>query len=312
MVVLLRRHLVISGLLITTALIAVACSRFERRSQVSEPTPTLAASLSGGHYVPGDYVEEIVSDGQTRQYRLHIPPNYQPGQPLPLVINLHGLNSDAAEQERVSGMSVKADEAGFIVVHPEGLGDPQTWHVGPRAEGAADLKFIRDLIRHLENQLSIDPAHIYATGISNGAQMANRLGCEHADIIAAIAPVSGGYPPSQECLPVRPVPVVAFHGTADKLIPYEGQGQLLLPAREWAAAWAARNGCSPTPTITFQHGEVTGETWSGCRDGAKVILYTIEGRGHSWPGSDMPAQITTQDINATDVIWEFFEAHSMP
>jgi polyhydroxybutyrate depolymerase len=265
-----------------------------------------------GNYSPGDYTEQIVSGGQARQYRLHVPPSYEQDKPVPLVINLHGYNSNAEQQEHVSQMSVKADQESFIAVYPEGLGSPQTWHVGPGAEGAADLQFISDLIRHLQSRFNVDRARIYATGISNGAQMANRLGCELSDVIAAIAPVSGGYPPTLECYPVRPVPVVAFHGTADRLIPYEGQGRLLLPAREWATAWAARNGCNPTPTLTFQHGEVTGETWSNCQGSAEVTLYTIEGRGHSWPGSDMPPEITTQDIDATDVIWKFFEAHPMP
>jgi polyhydroxybutyrate depolymerase len=171
---------------------------------------------------------------------------------------------------------------------------------------------MRQLIVHLQGRFNIDPARIYATGISNGAQMSNRLGCDLAEVIAAIAPVSGGYPPAQECNPFRPVPVVAFHGTADRLIPYEGQGRLLLPARQWAADWAQRNGCDSTPTVTFTHGEVKGETWGGCRENALVTLYTIEGRGHSWPGSDMPAEITTQDIDATQTIWEFFQAHPMP
>jgi polyhydroxybutyrate depolymerase len=303
------RHIFIGGLISAIALTSAACSRLERRSQPLEPSVT-PESVKG--YPPGDYIEEIVINEQVRQYRLHVPPIYDSNKPMPLVVNLHGYNSNAEQQEQVSRMSVKADQAGFIVVHPEGMGNPQTWHVGPKAEGAADLKFIHDLIHHLQSQFNVDPARIYATGISNGAQMTNRLGCELSDVIAAIAPVSGGYPPTQECHPTRPVPVVAFHGTADKLIPYEGQGQLLLPAREWAAAWANRNSCDPTPAITFQHGEVTGETWGSCQDGATVTFYTVQGRGHSWPGSDMPPEITTQDINATDVIWEFFAAHSMP
>jgi polyhydroxybutyrate depolymerase len=108
------------------------------------------------------------------------------------------------------------------------------------------------------------------------------------------------------------VPVVAFHGTADRLIPYQGQGRPLLRARDWAAAWTARTGCNAKSEVTFQRGEVTGETWPNCREGVEVTLYTIEGRGHSWPGSDMPPEVTTQDINATDVIWEFFTKHHMP
>lgn len=303
------RRFLMSSITITIALAFVACSRSERRGQFTE-TPTTTASVTG--YAPGNYVETLTVNGEVRQYRLHIPSTYNPDNAVPLVVNLHGLDSNATQQEQVSQMSTKADQIGFIVVYPEGLGNPQTWHVGPRAEADADLQFIRDLIEHLKTQLNIAPGHIYATGISNGAQMSNRLGCEMADIFAAIAPVSGGYPPSQECRPIHPVAVVAFHGTADQILPYEGQGRLLLPVREWASAWAARNGCDATPSITFQQGEVTGETWSHCQEGAEVVLYTIQGRGHSWPGSDMPPEITTQDINATDVIWEFFASHPMP
>jgi len=281
----------------------------------AQPPPTEAPQLTptpagGGNYTVGTSVQEIVSGGQTRQYRLHVPPSYQPGSPMALVLNLHGLNETAAQQEAISGMSAKADEAGFIVAYPEGI--DQTWHVGSRAEGAADLQFMRDLIADVQSALSIDPDRIYATGISNGAQMSNRLGCDASDVIAAIGPVSGGYPPSQECAPGRPVPVVGFHGTADQLIPYEGQGHLLLPAEEWAADWAARNGCNPTHAVTYQGAEVTGQTWSGCQNGADVVFYTIEGGGHGWPGSDLGAGVTTKEIDATDIIWEFFAAHPMP
>lgn len=307
-----RQFHLVSICIIAIALVAVACSQSERQGQVSAPIPTV--TRSAGQDAPGDYVETMVSGAQTRQYRLHIPPSYQAGKPEPLVINLHGLNSNAAQQEQVSKMSVKADKAGFIAAHPEALGSPQTWHFGPGAEGVADLGFIRDLIRYLQGQLSIDSARIYVAGMSNGAQMTNRLGCQLSDLVAAIAPVSGGYPRLEDCRPVRPVPVVAFHGTADNLIPYEGQGRVLLPVREWAAAWAACNACSPTPAVTFQHGQVTGETWGNCRAGADVTLYTIKDGGHSWPGSDMAPQlgITTKDINATDVIWDFFAAHPKP
>jgi polyhydroxybutyrate depolymerase len=279
----------------------------------SQPQPTVAATVGSG-YPPGTSVQEIESSGQTRQYRVHVPPSYQAGTPMPLVLNLHGLNETAAQQEALSGMSTKADSAGFIVVYPEGI--DQTWHIGPGPAAPADMQFIRDLVGELQGRLSIDPARIYSTGISNGAQMSNLLGCNAADIFAAIGPVSGGYSPAQECEPGRPVPVVGFHGTADQLIPYEGDaatgGRLLLPAKEWAAAWAARNGCNPTPAVTYQGSEVTGETWSGCQAGADVVFYTIEGGGHGWPGPGSAIGLTTTEISATDIIWDFFAAHPMP
>lgn len=291
--------------------VLAACGRRGRNlSALVTPTSASPIVLSAGASV--DSIETIQVDGQVRTYRQHIPPGYSANTLTPLVLNFHGYSSNATQQEQVSRMSVKADAAGFISVYPEGLGDPQAWHIGPGENWQADLAFVRQLVTTLESQWSIDPTRIYATGISNGAQMANRLGCEMADTLAAIAPVSGGYFAREACAPTRPVPVVAFHGTADKLLPYTGDLPLLLPVRDWAANWATHNGCNSAPTTTFQQGEVTGETWGDCQAGADVTLYTIEGKGHSWPGSDMPALITTKDINATDVIWDFFLAHPKP
>jgi polyhydroxybutyrate depolymerase len=257
-------------------------------------------------------MEAIAVDGQIRNYHLHVPPTYQAGSALPLVLNFHGYNSNAIQEERVSRMSIKADEVGFIVAYPEGLGEPQSWKFGSLSEGKADVAFARALIDHLAGHYTIDANRIYATGISNGAEMSYRLACDLADKLAAVGLVSGGYPPFRDCQPAHPVPVVVFHGTADNVLAYDGQPPLLLPVRDWAAGWAERNGCNSTPVVSLQQGDVTGETWGECRDQAEVVLYTIAGKGHSWPGSNMPAQITTQDIDATDVIWEFFVTHPYP
>ncbi len=286
------------------------CARLEAGERRA-PAP-LSPAGSGGRVAGKTVVEEITSAGQARQYRLHLPANYSPDQPLPLVVNLHGYNSNAEQQEQVSQMSAKGDASGFVVAFPQGLGDPASWHFGSREEGRDDVAFIHDLIQHLETPLHVDPNRVYVTGISNGAEMSYRLGCDLADMVAAIGLVSGGYPPFRDCEPTRPVPAVIFHGTADRLLPYNGHPPLLLPVHEWASSWAGRNGCTATPRVTFQKGEVMGETWGSCRQGADVVLYTIADKGHSWPGSNMPAAITTHDIVATDVLWEFFSAHPKP
>jgi polyhydroxybutyrate depolymerase len=291
----LRRAFVLVGMTLAIALLA-ACTRSAQRA------PSGAASS----------VESITTGGVARQYRLHIPLSYQQSQPTPLVLNLHGYNSNAAQQEQVSQMSAKADRAGFIIAYPEGLGDPQSWKFGNRAEGHADVAFIRDLIQQLQTQYSIDALRIYVTGISNGAEMSYRLACDLSDTIAAFAPVAGGYPAFEDCSVTRPLPVIAFHGTNDQLLPYAGKPPLLLPVHDWAAGWAARNDCANPPTVIMQQSEVTGERWSGCRAAADVVLYTIIGKGHSWPGSAMPVRITTRDIDATDLIWDFFAAHPKP
>ena len=256
--------------------------------------------------------DQILSGGVTRHFILHVPPSYN-GTPIALVLNFHGHGSNSKQEEALSGMSAKADEAGFIVVYPDGI--ESTWYTGPIAQGEADRQFIRDLIARLEALYTIDPKRIYATGISNGGGMTNRLACNMADLIAAIAPDSGAYNFWQDCDPSRPVPVLAFHGLEDNVVPYEGLNPHAItpPIEEWAAAWALRNRCSSTPTITTSIETVTIRTWSNCKENADVILYTLAGHGHSWPGSPvMPRAITSQAVNATDVMWEFFMAHPMP
>ncbi len=272
-------------------------------------TPTLPAEDA-----PGDYTGELVSNGITRTYRLHIPTGYRPDTPLPLLLNLHGFASNPIQQERLSGMSALADQAGFIVVYPQARGTPPAWYVGPGGERSDDLVFLRDLIAHLQGQWSIAPRRIYATGISNGGGMANRLACDLAGTIAAIAPVAGAYLSAEQCDPARPVPVLAFHGTADPLVPYEGSGGILPPVPQWAIGWAQRNGCTAGPTVTFELDEVTARTWSDCEQGAEVVLYTIEGGQHGWPGSNLslPSLKSTDKVDASALIWEFFLAHPLP
>ena len=255
----------------------------------------------------------LTSSGVMRHYLLHVPPSYQQNVPVALIINFHGLTSNSQQQENLTGMSAKADREGFIVLYPDGLNEQ--WNTGPGADGRADQQFIRDLITSLQSQYSIDPKRIYATGISNGGGMTNRLGCNLADVIAAVAPDAGAYNFWQDCNPSRPVPVLAFHGLNDNVIPYEGGKPKIMapPIEEWAANWASINGCSSTPGITTPVDTVTVHMWSGCQKGAEVILYTLANHGHSWPGSTvMPASITSQAVNATDLMWEFFKAHPMP
>ena len=170
---------------------------------------------------PGTYDEQISSGGQTRQYRLHIPSGYRAGTPAPLVFGFHGAGSTGLEFERYSGFSLLADQAGFIAVYPQGLGDLANWDTLPNSK---DVAFVRDLLAGLEARCSIDPRRVFATGHSRGGGMANRLGCELSDRLAAIGPVSGDYENGEFCSPVRPLAVVAFHGTSDPTIPYNGFG----------------------------------------------------------------------------------------
>ncbi len=274
-----------------------------------------ASSARTADCAPGTYEEQILSGGQVRQYRLHVPPGYRPGVPAPLVIGLHGQGGDPAGFESYSGLSVLSDEAGFIAVYPLGLGELagwDTWRASP------DVQFVRDLLDGLESTCSIDPQRVYATGHSRGGGMADRLACDLADRLAAIGPVSGAFNSGTACTPSRPVPVIAFHGRDDPVVYYNGFGPLDKPHEayfsigtpipHWASGWADRNGCAFPSAATPAASPLTGQAWADCAAGADVVLYTVEGGGHGWPGS--PGE-PAGEFSAAQMIWEFFVRHPL-
>lgn len=279
----------------------LAASPTQALTSTPAPTPTLATGKTSTF--------EITSGGVQRTFLLYQPSTYQQGTPVPLVLNFHGLSSDAPGEQALSGMTPKAEAEGFIVVYPNGLN--RAWRAGPASE---DVQFTRDLITQLEVVYSIDPKRIYVTGMSNGGGMTNRIGCELTDVVAAIAPVSGAYNLWKVCPTARPMPVMAFHGLDDNVVPYNGvgAGNAEPPIPDWAQTWADRNGCNPTPTITNPDPTVQEKAWGSCSQNAEVVLYTLDHHGHSWPGSALFPAITNQAINATDLIWAFFQQHPLP
>ena len=268
---------------------------------------------------------EIVSSGQNRRYLLYVPKTYNPANPTPLIISMHGFAGWPAHQMDVSKWDALADEYGFIVVYPAGRGLPMYWRTGGLSGNDTDMMkdvtFISDLIDTLQAEYNIDPARIYANGFSNGGGMSFVLACKLADRIAAVGIVSGTYLlPWNECNPSRPVPLIDFHGTADPVIPYEGELPKVLnissPAiPEWIDELSRRNGCNDQPLELPAIQDVRGIQYTNCTANAEVVLYTVVGGGHSWPGvKAMIEQIaghTTMAIDATRVMWEFFQTHPM-
>jgi polyhydroxybutyrate depolymerase len=267
---------------------------------------------AGAPTPPEDERRTIEHGGLPRMFDVHVPPSYD-GSALPLVLNFHGYTSNALQQAAYSAMLDKANAAGFVAVHGEGTMDPQRWNAGdccPNGNSTVDdIGFVRAMIADVEAHVCIDPARIYATGMSNGGMISHRLGCEAADRIAAIAPVAGTLV-FEACTPSRPVPVMAFHGTSDPVIPYEGGIFTGAPASHMR--WGDLDGCTGTPVETYANGDTTCETYQTCQAGAQVTLCTVTGGGHTWPGADIIIGATTQDIDATDAMWDFFQAHPLP
>jgi polyhydroxybutyrate depolymerase len=267
----------------------------------------------------------IESGDQTRRYLLYVPDTYDPGSPAPLVISIHGFAEWPAHQMQISGWDNLADEHGFLLVLPAGTGFPLRWSAPGQANSEEDplrdVQFISDLIDQLEREYAVDPDRIYANGLSNGGGMSVMLACNLADRIAAIGTVAGAYlMPWDDCRPERPVPLIAFHGTDDPIVPFAGGPSRSFDFRfpkvtEWVARAAERNGCSAVSELP-RVGAVSGLRYTNCDAGAEVIFYQVEGGGHSWPGGEpLPEWIaghTNQDVDATRLMWEFFEENGMP
>lgn len=270
---------------------------------------------------PGDYADSITVDGLDRTYLLHVPPAYK-GSPAPLVIVLHGGGSSAQRMVTLTGFNTISDREGFIVVYPEGV--ETYWNDGKaNRRNVDDVKFISTLIDHVSQELNVDETRIYATGISNGAMMSCRLACELSHKIAAVAMVAGTMPGElyPHCSPSSPVSVVVMDGTGDPSIVWEGgqvRAEKTLSVYDTVLFWVHHNGCSESPQVTVLEDRdpddgttVQMDVYKG-EHGTEVILYTIEGGGHTWPGSPQsPYDVggTSYDISASEVIWQFFRAH---
>ena len=265
----------------------------------------------------------IVSSGRTREYLLYVPPSYDRSKPTPLVISLHGATLWGAAQKEMSQWNRVADREGFIVVYPTAAraGSPRVWRATSGPLLSTDVTFIADLIDTLEAAYNIDPARIYANGLSIGAGMSFVLSCTLSSRIAAVGMVSGAqFLPGSSCTDPRPVPMVTFHGTADPMAPYGGGKKWIAPSAfqnipMWTANWAERNRCAPDPTDFAVAANVTRRTYTGCANDASVVLYTIHGGGHDWPGGQPQLRWlcgpTSYGIDASTEMWSFFREHPL-
>ncbi|MEO8383261.1 MAG: PHB depolymerase family esterase [Acidobacteriota bacterium] len=264
----------------------------------------------------------MVSSGVEREYIVYVPKSYDRAKPTPLVISLHGAAGWPRQQMELSEWNELADREGFMVVYPSGTtgGGPRVWRMGG-AGGKRDVQFISDLIDELQKTYSIDPRRIYANGMSNGGGMSFILSCRLSDRIAAVGLVGAAQlAPWSSCADDHAVPMIDFHGTADPMAPYDGGSSWVAPVPlpsvpKWAANWARRNRCAPHPIDSQVNGEVTGREYTHCAEDASVVLYTIRGGGHTWPGGQpLPewfAGRTSTGINATREMWSFFAAHPL-
>ncbi len=269
---------------------------------------------------PVDPPGMLTVGGLQRTYLVHAPA----GAPAGLVINLHGAGMNGQQQADLTDYNTVADRFGFVVAYPNGI--DTTWADGrgaslPDRQGVDDVGFLSALIERLSRDYAVPPGRVFVTGMSAGAFMANRLVCDRADLVTAIAPVAGTLGAATPCSPSRPVSVMAVHGTADPVVPYEGglmngRGGTsdIVSAPALAERWREMDRC-PGPLLgdPASTGEVQEMTAAGCADGTEVTLVRINGGGHTWPAGrfSLPADVvgtTSFAVNASAASAQFFAA----
>ena len=296
---------------------------------------------------PGSHAWSLVHDRVKRTFRYHVPAGYDTSRQWPLLFVLHGGGGTPDAVAKLTGFDRLADSAGFIVAYPAAVN--RHWNDGrgvlrfkSQRENVDDVGFIARLIDRFAKEARADPGRVYVAGVSNGGMMCHRLGCELSGKVAAIASVAAAVPENLEAESksnircriaegrhdgAKPVSVLMINGTADPLVPWQGGGVGLVAKRGYVLSapqsvrfWVERDGCVAEPdTSLLPHVDVNDSTrvrkeaYGRGGQGSEVVLYTVEGGGHTWPGgAARPARFgqCCRDMNATEVIWEFFRRHS--
>jgi polyhydroxybutyrate depolymerase len=309
------------------------------------PRPS-AGCTAGAQQASGATPVTITVGGTDRMYRRYLPDG-SATQPLPLIINLHGLTSNVDQQVAVSAFESLAATEKFIVLTPAALGTPTSWQFNKITDNA-DLAFMGAMLDQVEAATCVDLARVYATGISDGGLMSSLLACTMGSRIAAIGLVSGIVHPTG-CDPGRAMPLMVFWGKKDVVLPYCGglgpvvaalvTGKPLTeagapscppanfggfpPVEDAIATWVSADGCNPAPTVLPAGSDVEERIFTGCKDDATARFFVVADGGHTWPGSKLMEAIsstvpgaaiigfTTDEIDATRLIWSFFRGYAL-
>ncbi len=292
----------------------------------------------------GDYRRKLRGEFRSRYYEMHVPPAYDKKSPAPVVMVFHGGGGDPGSVRYSSRMDSTSDKHGFIAVYPAGTptrsflkdrlmiwNDGRPFKDGQHSE-VDDVAYVDALLADLSTLFNVDEKRIYVCGYSNGAQFAYRLAKRRPDVIAAIAAVAGPRKPDDDFdpAPARPLPVMQFAGIQDNFSPYKGGKPPqdatfkaeVKPVREVVKAWADFNKCQEKPVEEKRVGQAVMRRYGNCRAGAEVVFWTLEDAGHTWPGGRVSpnAEVlglgslgkVNQDINAAELMWEFFKKHPLP
>lgn len=292
---------------------------------------TATADEKPGDRLPEQKTINISFDGYDRSFIIYLPLGYNNAGKMPLLFVIHGGSGTPEGMIRLADFRPIANKEKVVLVYP--AGHQKNWNDGrpttPNQMGINDVGFFNRMCDYMIANHSVDANRIYATGISNGGFMASRLGCELSNRIAAIAVVAATMEAnsvSPNCNPNRPVPAIYIHGTADPLVPFAGgvmtaggtAGGTILSHFQAIDRWAALNRCNNSPAvydlpdIAVDGTTVKQRVYSGGTNASEVVSYVVMNGGHTWPQgfqylSESVIGLTSQDMNANDVIWAFFK-----
>ena len=312
---------------------------------ITPSADTAPAATQCSRTLSGTRTLDIDFDGTTYPVQVHVPETADPEAPLPLVMDLHDSDSNGVFQSSISELDAvaDADETGFIVAQPSAAiamttnspladgnwawnvpGVPTTAGQLPPDDARDDVAFLSAVIEELTSEGCVDPQRVYVTGFSGGGRMASALACARPDLVAAIAPVAGlragrasaddpAVIDTTDCASAQGVSVMTFHGTADQVNPYNGNSD---PRWGYDVAtavqgWADLDQCTETTTEQVSE-HVQRTVHRGCAQDAEVVSYTVADGGHTWPGTSADISALgamTQEISASQLMWEFFTAH---
>lgn len=328
----LPKHVLIKSFFAALVFGLVAGYYLQPEQQAGQARTLLGNSLSGNQ--PGASVQTmsasaqqpvqtnvtgaLTDQGQRRTYYLHTPPSYQVGQPLPLVLAFHESDGQGKDMAAHTGLNKLADKEGFMVVYPDGIN--AKWNVSGQAETKEDnVAFVQALIAHLGQIRTIDRQRIYATGLSNGGILVQKLACQNPGQIAAFATVAASLPEQfqSKCQTKTPVSMLMINGTADAVVPWQGGEppdvrvgrDLSIPSiPNVFKFWQTHNGCTVPATVKQRADKRVTSSVTHCQAGSEVTLMALNGASHIWPGGGYGQ---SQFLDASETIWAFFQRHSL-
>lgn len=262
--------------------------------------PCAAAAARGSHWIT------LEVGGADRSVLVHLPPS-RAGARLPLVLAFHGFGGTAHGMERETGLPALGDASGFIVAFPEARDG--RWAVRSGLRELHDLDFVRQTLDYLQSRYCIDPARVYAVGVSNGGSEAVHIACELAERVVAAAFVAGDYRAAEACHPAAPVSVLEIHGVEDPVVPYRGYepdggaGAVF----GFLSLWTALDHCGTPPIHQRIALHMLQLTWS-CDTGTTVSHIKVYDFGHGWPGAHPGPGRLPGPASASTLLWKFFRS----